>query len=70
MNLSPTRSLLTTIASVFWLLGIASCITSATPIHSVTGAILILTGTVSLVGLAIVNTLIAVTRKQGQQTEP
>jgi len=63
VNTERTRSLLATLASVFWLLGLGTCTLGTPPTSNITGAILILTGSAFLIGLAIVNTLLAITRK-------
>lgn len=74
MNIRSTRSLLATLATIFWVIGLGTCAIGAHPASATTGAVLILTGSAFMIGLAIINTLVAITRKPDQPapkpTEP
>jgi hypothetical protein len=59
-----TRTLFSTLSITFWLLGLGSCTLGTNPNSTITGTLLILTGSTYFIGLAILNALAAIAAKR------
>ena len=55
-----TRSIFSTLSVIFWLIGILIGTLGNSPTSGLTGAVLILTGSVYFIGLAILNAIAAI----------